>query len=166
MAESNQISRLSHTHEAIMNWMLLNPGESLRACADHFQITQSWLSTVIHSDIFQAQLAQRNEGIRCRVAEAIPKKMQIAADIGLDKLATKIEESENPDFILDATDKLLHRLGYAPQKVPTGPGIAGQPGTQNNFFISAGDLAEARGLMNPPVPQPEALPGESVRVKD
>ena len=110
MAESAGVLALSHTHEAVMNWMLMNPDKPLRACADHFGYTQSWLSTLIHSDIFQAKLAERQEGIRARIADSIPQKMRMAVDVGLEKLATKLEETEDADFILDATDKLLHRL--------------------------------------------------------
>ena len=137
--------RLSHCHEAVMNWMLLNPDRSLRECADHFGYTQSWLSTLIHSDIFQAKLAERQEGIRARIADSIPRKLRMAADIGVEKLATHLEKSEDPDFILDATDKLLHRLGYAPARSAGAP-IAqqGSGNVQNNFFVSAGDLEAAR----------------------
>lgn len=159
MAESAQVLSLSHTHEAVMNWMLMNPDKSLRECADNFGYTQAWLSTLIHSDIFQAQLAKRQEGIRARIADSIPQKMRMAADIGVEKLATALEQSEDPEFILDATDKLLHRLGYAPQKAPSQPALSGQGNVQNNFFISAGDLEAARaaGLASidslPPAPQ-------------
>lgn len=146
MAESAGVVALSHTHEAVMNWMLMNPDKSLRECADHFGYTQSWLSTLIHSDIFQVKLAERQEGIRTRIADSIPQKLRMAADVGIEKLATKLEESEDADFILDATDKLLHRLGYAPARSAGTPiAQAGGAGSvQNNFFISAGDLEAAR----------------------
>lgn len=147
MSEHVQVLRLSHTHEAIMNWMLVNPGCSLRECADHFQITQSWLSSLIHSDIFQAQLAERQEGIRVRIADSIPQKLRVAADLGLDKLTRVIEETEDAELILDATDKLLHRLGYAPQKTVAPPPFGGSGNTQNNFFVTAGELEKARELM-------------------
>ena len=157
MAESNQVVSLSHTHEAVMNWMLLNPDRSLRECADHFGYTQSWLSTLIHSDIFQARLAERQEGIRARIADSIPQKMRMAADIGVEKLATALEKSEDPEFILDATDKLLHRLGYAPARSSAPPiGQGQQGGVQNNFFVSAGDITAAREAwlaLNEPKPE-------------
>lgn len=163
MAESNQVISLSHTHEAVMNWMLLNPDRSLRECADHFGYTQSWLSTLIHSDIFQARLAERQEGIRARIADSIPQKMRMAADVGLEKLVTALEKTEDPEFILDATDKLLHRLGYAPARsAGAPPGQAGQVGVQNNFYVSASDIAAARaaGLAIIDAPSPTSPPPE------
>lgn len=167
MAESNQVMGLSHTHEAVMNWMLMNPDRSLRECADHFGYTQSWLSTLIHSDIFQARLAERQEGIRVRIADSIPMKMRMAVDVGLEKLATKLEQTEDPEFILDATDKLLHRLGYAPARsAAPAPGQGGTGNVQNNFFVSATDLAAARAaglaLIDGQQPAGQVIEGEVV----
>lgn len=166
MAESAGVISLSHTHESVMNWMLMNPEKSMRECADHFGYTQSWLSTLVHSDIFQAQLASRHEAIRGRIADSIPQKMRLAADVGLEKLIGKLEETEDPEFILDATDKLLHRMGYAPQKVPAAPAaLGGQGNTQNNFFITAGDLDAARAAMGRPAVS-GTRPGDDAQVID
>lgn len=139
---------LSHTHEAVLNWMLLNPERSMRECADHFGYTQSWLSTLVRSDLFQLALKQRQIDIANRVAASIPAKLAAVADVALDKLGEMVEKSEDPDFILDAADKALHRMGYAPQSSRNPAGSPGNGGiVQNNLFIGAGDLAEARALM-------------------
>jgi hypothetical protein len=169
MAESKQLVRLSHTHEMLMNWLVLNPEKSLRECADHFGYTQSWLSSVIHSDLFQASLKEKQLAVQARVASSIPEKLRRSADIALDKLATKLEEAEDADFILDATDKILHRMGYAPVSArnPAGSPQAGSVNQQNNFFLQASDLHEARELMqlaaeqggNPP-PMEKLVSGE------
>ena len=136
---------LSHRHEMLLNWLVLNPDKTLRECADHFGWTQSWLSSIIHSDIFQSALRQKQQDIAVRVAGSIPEKLRAAADIGVEKLAAHLEKSEDPEFILDATDKILHRMGYAPQSARN---PAGSPvNQQNNFFIGAGDLLAAQELM-------------------
>lgn len=138
---------LSHTHESMLNWLVLNPDRSLRECADHFGYTQSWVSSILHSDLFQAALKQKQLDIAVRVAQSIPEKLRRAADIGVEKLAEHLEESEDPEFILDATDKILHRMGYAPQSSRNPAGAPGSMNQQNNFFIGAGDLLEAQALM-------------------
>jgi len=149
MAERKQLVNLSHAHEMIINWLVVNPDRSLRECSDHFGYTQAWLSTVIHSDLFQAALRERQEAIAVKVAESIPAKLRRAGDIAIEKLTTALEQNEDPKFLLDATDRLLHRMGYAPQSsrnpagAPTGHGGV----QQNNFFISAGEIHEARQLM-------------------
>lgn len=145
----SELARLSHRHEQLLNWLVLNPDRSLRECADQFQISQSWLSQVIHSDLFQHALKEKQLAIGLRVAESIPAKLRRVADIAVEKLTEKLEQTEDADFILDATDKILHRMGYAPQSArnPAGAPGMGAPAQQNNFFISSGDLQEARALM-------------------
>ena len=146
----SQLAKLSTSHEMLMNWLVLNPEKSLRECADHFGYTQSWLSQIIHSDIFQHALKEKQLAIGLRVADSIPARLRKAADVALDKLSTHLETTEDPDFILDATDKILHRMGYAPasSRNPAGsPSQMGGNGLQQNFFIQAGDLAAARELM-------------------
>lgn len=165
-----ELKRLSHVHEQLLNWLVLNPDRSLRECADTFGITQSWLSSIIHSDLFQHALKEKQMAIGARVAQSIPEKLRRAADIAVEKLAEKLEETEDPEFILDATDKILHRMGFAPQSArnPAGSPL-GAPQQQNNFFISAADLQEARAIMQTlPAPSPDPCPvvleGELVRV--
>lgn len=143
-----ELARLNTAHEMLMNWLVLNPERSLRECADHFGYTQSWVSQIIHSDIFQHALKEKQLAIGLRVADSIPARLRKAADVALDKLATHLETTEDPEFILDATDKILHRMGYAPQSARNPAGSpSGHSITQNNFTINAGDLAAARELM-------------------
>lgn len=147
-----EIQRISHTHEQVMNWLILNPQRSLRECADEFGYTQAWLSTLIHSDIFQAKLRERQEEVFSRVASSIPQKLAAVTHVALEKLADKVAESEDPEFILDAADRALHRMGYAPQSArnPAGSPASGGhlPGnTTNVFMLGANDLHEARQIM-------------------
>lgn len=148
LGTGTQLLQLTHRHESIMNWMLLNPDKSLRECADYHDVSQGWLSTVIHTDIFKLTMRERQKSIQAKIADAIPAKLRTLADVGLDKLTTMVEDSEDPRFILDATDKILHRMGFAPASARN---PAGSPGAvlaqQNNFFLSEGDLTEARALM-------------------
>jgi hypothetical protein len=145
------IQRISHTHEAVINWLVLNPEKSLRECADHFGYTQPWLSTLIHSDIFQMALRERQLAVAARVAQSIPERLRVCTDLALEKLADKIVQSEDPDFILDAADRTLHRMGFAPQSARNPAGSPGQAqGIQNQtnvFVLGHEDLAEARRIM-------------------
>lgn len=152
MAGAIEVQKLSHTHEQILNWLVLNPHKSMRECADFFGYTQSWLSSLVRSDIFQAALRQRQELVANRVAQSIPERLSTVAQVALDKLATAVEKSEDPEFLLDASDKILHRMGYAPVSARNPGGM--QPGQQpaqvvnnNTLVIGASDLAEAREMM-------------------
>lgn len=147
------IQKISHTHESVINWLVLNPEKSLRECADHFGYTQPWLSTLIHSDIFQMALRERQIAVAARVTQSIPDRLRVCADLALEKLADHIEKSEDSEFILDAADRTLHRMGFAPQSARNPAGSPSQTqggGVQNqtNVFVLGGDdLAEARRIM-------------------
>jgi hypothetical protein len=154
-------------YDAIVDWLVLNPEKNQRDCADHFGLTQGWLSILIRSDMFQAKLQARRAEVTSRVASAIPEKLKAVADIALDKLADQVAKSEDPEFILNAADKALHRMGFAPATARS-PGALTPPGgmQQNNFFmVGTEDLALARARMKLvgesagdalPVPLPEA----------
>lgn len=143
----SQIARLSTSHEMLMNWLVLNPEKSQRECADHFGYTQAWVSQIVHSDIFQHALKEKQLAIGLRVADSIPARLRKAADIALDKLTDHLEKNEDPEFILDATDRILHRMGYAPASARNPAGSPSGNHIQQNVFISAGDLSAARELM-------------------
>ena len=151
-----ELVKLSTTHEMLMNWLVLNPEKSLRECADHFGYTQSWVSQIIHSDLFQHALKEKQERIAVKVAESIPEKLARAADVAVEKLTEQLEKTEDPEFILSATDKILHRMGYAPQSSRNPAGGPAPTNQQNNFFLTAGDLEAARELMRAST----ALPAE------
>lgn len=131
-----EIASVSHTHEAIANWLIANPHRSLRECADAFGYTQSWISVIIHSDAFRARLREKQGGEFDRLSADILTKLRAAADVGIEKLQAHLEKCEEPAFILDATDKVLHRLGYAPKQGTA----AGSGGTTVNVFTVPQDV--------------------------
>lgn len=161
-----EIKTVSHKHSMVMNWLVLNPDKPLRMCADHFGVTQAWLSTVIHSDVFQAEFQAKLQNIHSHCAQTIPEKLRVVADIALDRLADKVAESEDPDFILDAADKALHRMGYAPASARNGfnAGQGVQVNQQNVFMLSQEDLDAARNVMRSQGAFRAAIQGEVVDV--
>jgi hypothetical protein len=159
-----QIQKVSATHEQIMNWLVLNPEKSMRECADAFGYTQAWLSTLVHSDAFQAKLAEKQQLVQARVCASIPEKLNRVTDVALDKLATMVEASEDPEFILNVADKALHKLGFGPATArnPQGGTITQQ---NNVYMVSAEELMNARQLMGqqhalaaPPQARPAGVP--------
>lgn len=142
------IKKMSPTHEAIINWFLENPGRSQRDCATVFGVTQAWLSTLVHSDAFQERLARRQDEMAALVGLSLTERITAAAEVAVEGLTRKLEECEDPAFLLDATDKLCHRLGFAPRgQGSAAPGTATTNNTQINIVASAEDLRAARALM-------------------
>lgn len=143
MAKSAKVEKVSYTHEAICLWLIENPHRPLRDCAAYFGYTQAWLSTVIHSDAFQEQLGKRQQEFAIMTCGDIRTKMEVAADVAISGLTRKLENTQDGKFLLDATDKLLSRMGYgaATMRNP-------QPTIVTNVLtINSSDLAEARNLL-------------------
>lgn len=142
MAEVH-IQKMRATHDAILEYLLSNPGPGVqRRCAATFGVTEAWLSVIINSDVFQAAYRDRRDELFAANIVPLHEKMMGVAHQGVDKLAGIMEKSADPAFIRDTTDKILHRLGYAPKasEPARAPSV-----TQNNFFtVSPAALASAR----------------------
>lgn len=155
-----ELQRISHTHDQVMNWLILNPEKSLRECADHFHYTQTWLSTLIHSDVFQAKFRERSDAVFGRIMIDTKAKLEGLANMVTEQLATQLEANQDKDFTLDAFDKIMHRAGYAPASARNPA-----PQQQTNVFIGVDKdlLAAARNNMNKPQPatQPVTIEAET-----
>lgn len=136
---------LSNLHEALADYMLINPGCTLREMGAFFGYSGAWLCSVINTDMFKAYMADRRGEIRISVAEGLPKRLEAAAHLATERIIEVIEKTNDADTIVDCFDKVLHRLGYA----PNAKGNAAAPvvnNTQNNvFYLSKADLKEANG---------------------
>jgi len=135
------IKQLSIRHEAIMEWLIANPQKKLRECAATFGVSQAWLSCIVHSQAFQSRYRELvEENLDARVLPLREKLTGVAA-LGVQKLGVMIEASTDPDFIAGATDKMLHRLGYAPKtQAQSAPGAG--PVQLNVFNSVSPELLE------------------------
>ena len=110
-----QISRVKIHHEQILTWLILNPDKTQGECAAHFGVTETWLSIIINSDVFQSRWRERRDFMAEHADKNIMGLMREAATKGLGKLIDKIDTSADPEFLLAATDKILNRMGYGPK---------------------------------------------------
>jgi hypothetical protein len=169
LGDRYQIQSTSITHEMIIDWLIANPGfGQMGKCAQHFGCTRPWLSTLVHSDAFQAKLRDRKEEVFETTIVPLRDKIVGVANRAVEKLGEAIEETEDPRMLLDTADKMLHKLGYAPKTVinPAAPaGVVNN--TQNNFYpVTPELLAAARektkkgDLHATTLPSPEGVSGE------
>ncbi|QGH73583.1 MAG: hypothetical protein [Siphoviridae sp. ct7UA22] len=91
-----QIKRLSARHYALMDTILANPRATLGEIATLFGVTQAWLSTVYHSDLFQAVLNDRRNCISGDFDRVTVAKLRNIADKGLDTLTDALDDEETP----------------------------------------------------------------------
>ena len=137
-----QISRVKIHHEQILTWLILNPDKTQGECAAHFGVTETWLSIIINSDVFQSRWRERRDFMAEHADKNIMGLMREAATKGLGKLIDKIDTSADPEFLLAATDKILNRMGYGPKA-----GGATVTVTNTAIQITAADLQAGRAVI-------------------
>lgn len=116
------IKKLNFSHEAIIQWLLENPGKldggKMAACAEHFGYTRSWLSIIVHSDAFQAKWREMQNEADALIIADIPAKLRGVASVAVEALAEQVElaamdKTPAPrDFLLKSSEMLLKSLGY------------------------------------------------------
>lgn len=157
----NQIAKVSIKHDAILDYLMVNPAEKLGLVAAHFDVSQAWLSVIIHSDAFQAKLKDKSG--ECFTATVIPLREQLlgVAQVGVEKLGECLENAStitDKQFIADTTDSILKNLGYSPKSAaPAQPSSA----ATNIFIVDRALLADAREKMRT-IPTTETIEGEVV----
>lgn len=165
------LKRVRVKHDAIMDFMLANPVLRMREVAEHFGVSQSWLSTVVHSDAFQEQLRAKQE--KLFGATVLPLREQVLglAALAVDKLSEAVESADpegDREYVADVTEMALKAAGMGPSKLPGTPVV--QQNQQNNYYmVDAEALAEARERMralqaSAGEETPPALPGASADV--
>ncbi len=170
MSEPNTLLKrgMTPTHELMGEWILQNPGGTLRAMSAYFGYSASWLSQVINSDMFRAYMAERMGNIQANVAMDIPARMRVLAELACERMEEVLNNSEDADTIKDSFDKVMHRYGYAPNAKTGMPVQGGTINQQNNvFFLSREDFLRTQEKLikahaAPALPQPveENVKGE------
>jgi hypothetical protein len=139
-----QITNLSVTHNAIADWLIANPGKGQNAkCAAHFNISESWLSTLKQSDAFQALLKSKQEDVFEEVIIPLEEKIAGVAHASVEKLGEMLQETNDGRLVKDIFDSALDKMGYGAKHARA---AGGAPLVQNNTLIVSDPaaLAEAR----------------------
>ena len=144
MATSVQIQRVSVRHDAIMNFLLVNPTVPLGIVAKEFGVTQAWLSTIIHSDAFQAQLSRKKNEMFGTHVLPLGEKLLGLAHVAVEKMGQHLERTDDPDYVVGVATAVLDRIGYSPKAQPA----AAVNVQQNNYYqVDKATLEEARSAI-------------------
>lgn len=142
MAASAQIKKVNQWHEQLCTWLLANPAAKQSEAAKLFNVTQSWLSTVINSDAFQDYYRERSAALAEGVTTGLIDKMKGAADQAVTEIQRRLESplAMSTGELLEITDVMTKRV------VGQASGAAQQP-LQQILIVSKDDLAAARAAM-------------------
>jgi len=138
-----QLTRLTPRHYALMDHILSHPTTSMGDIAVSFGVTQAWLSTVYHSDLFQHVLSERRAAIQSDFDRTTLGKLRAIADKGLDNLTTALDDEETPLSMQQSiTEMALKGLGVLGSKAQPAPTVVIN-NHQSSTNMTQGDLAEA-----------------------
>lgn len=99
-----------------MQWLIAHPEKKLSECAAAFQVSQSWLSCIIHSDIFQAAYKKLiGEYQDTRILPLRDKVVGIA-HVALDRLAEQAPAAPL-EQALDIANGMLKAAGFGSPSV-------------------------------------------------
>lgn len=151
MAESAYIDKLSPMHEAMVNYLIEFPSSSRKQMALHFNVTVPWLSTIIHSDVFQEKLRRRQDAIfNVAIARPIQERLLGAAHVAIDKMYEALESGVQLDDITRAVDMLVKATGNFKSAPAAGPGQVNNTQINvngNQLGISRDQLMHAKMLV-------------------
>lgn len=134
-------------YDRIIDWMIANPDKLLGECAHEMNVSQSWLSVITNSDMFQDAFKARSKEHSDVALIGVREKAFAAADMALDALNKRLE-TQAPvlpvSTLLEITDVTMKRFGYAADKT------APSPITNNNYYmgnVTNSELVTARANM-------------------
>lgn len=108
MAGAQQIDKVGHIHECIINDMIAEPTVTQLQLCERFGYTPGWMSRVINSDSFQARLSQRRqELLDPDVKRQLNDRLQAVVVQSMDAIQQKLNSPES------SADLALASLGVA-----------------------------------------------------
>jgi hypothetical protein len=109
--------KMNWWYGAIINWMIANPQKRLYDCARELNVTQAWLSVIINTDMFKAELARRQEALGEHVTLSLSDKIAGVAHMALDAQLAELEEGMLSGKDLRETSTMaLKALGFIGDK--------------------------------------------------
>lgn len=105
---------LNRRHEELLMWAMLNPQKTQRELARDLGYSESWVSTLMATDMFQERLKSLRDTYHSTSFVGVQSKVEAAATLALNRMIEVLEnDRENqlsPTYILEATSKLLERF--------------------------------------------------------
>jgi hydroxylamine reductase (hybrid-cluster protein) len=119
---ADAIKKLSFAHEGLMNSMLANPQWTYADHAVALGYTQAWVSQIVNSDMFQAELHSRAREAGVTLAVSIQEKMRATFALTLEEAANRIQNGACSErFVTDTMKNLAQTAEFAPAAAPVGP---------------------------------------------
>lgn len=136
-----QLTNISVTQNAIADWLIANPGKGQNAeCAAAFNITQSWLSTLLGTDAFRSMMLIKQGAVFEEVVIPLREKISGVAHRSVEKMGEILDNTNDHRLVREIGKDMLNSLGYGANA--KGPVHIGD--INNTLTVTPENLAAAR----------------------
>lgn len=112
MSGNQEIKKVSHIHECIINEMLLNPQITSKELCEQFGYSPSWMSRLMNSDSFEARLAERRrELVDPILAARLNDKLKAAVVQSVDHIQRQLNAGDNASLALQSLGVFAEAAG-------------------------------------------------------
>lgn len=160
MAESVQIQSMSAKHMAIADSLLADPTQKRGDLAKQMGVSESWLSIVINSDVFQVYWeARRSKYEEILRAQIVDKQLTVTIK-ALDRMMDVLNDDKvDGRLVLDVAEKTAARLGFEPR--PSKRTLIEERSQSFSRPVNPGILGEAREMITRKIVHEQELPSGS-----
>jgi hypothetical protein len=114
------IQKVSITHDAIIDLLIVRPELNQREIAAHFGYTPTGIGIICRSDAFKARLeARKAELVDPLIKQSVEDRLVGLAHQSIDILSRKLDTSEDPKLALAALDAAQKSAGYGARSSQT-----------------------------------------------
>lgn len=140
MSATEPVVDLKPRHEAIIDFMVLNPWVPLGEVALAFSCSPAWLSTLMRGDLFKARLAERQDIALHTGLTTTEDRLEALATRSLERLLDRIETEQDTSKLNKVAETALRATGYIKTQ--------GTPAVHNQVVVlgsvTPDQLAQAR----------------------
>lgn len=140
------LRRHSYWYDALIDWMIANPGSTIKAIAKEFNKSLPTISMIVNSDMFKARFELRRKELNELMAEEIATETSTVALLSLREVSKRLRD--NPAAIpigqlTEISHSTLDRLGYGQKPLNSNQ----QNNVVVNVTVPQSVLSEARQSM-------------------
>lgn len=158
MADSVQIQSMSHRHKAMADWLLAHPdAKNLELMAKHFNVSRSWLSIVMNSDVFKEYFEKRRQTWEQEMMKEIGGLQLDVTKKALERLTDILADDEtDPRLVFDIANKTSERI-FGKVGSPVAK-VTEEKIQEVSRPVDAGTLGEAREILRRTVTTTKEVP--------
>lgn len=125
-ATMGRLQKCSYSHKAMIDLIIEKPELTQNQIAAHFGYSASWISNILASDAFQAEMASRREEIvDPRLKATVEERFRALVILSLDVLYKKLEAPVVSDNVaIRAAELGAKALGLGGHAAPSSPALA------------------------------------------